>query len=120
MNTASWISDPAFARAEPFGPQTLPYGVVDAGDGPLVAVRVGDHALPLRPLADSLGPLADLVSGDSLDPLLAADRVEWSELRARLTDLVTGTGKPPGAKLLPLADVRALLPFTVGDYVDFY
>ncbi len=27
----SWIRDPAFAKDEPFGPQTLPYGVVDAG-----------------------------------------------------------------------------------------
>jgi fumarylacetoacetase len=116
----SWIDDPAFARDQPFGPQTLPYGVVDAGDGPRVAVRVGDHALPLAPLADELGDLADLVSGTSLDPLLAATRVEWSELRARLTDLVTGSGKPPGASLVPLTDVRALLPFRVGDYVDFY
>ncbi len=88
--------------------------------GPRVAVRVGDHALPLAPLADELGDLADLVSGTSLDPLLAATRVEWSELRARLTELVTGAGTPSGAELLPLADVRALLPFTVGDYVDFY
>ncbi len=116
----TWIDDPAFARDQPFGPQTVPYGVVDDGDGPRVAVRVGDHALPLAPLADALGPLTDLVSGTSLDPLLAATRAEWSALRARLTELVSGTGRPSGATLLPLSDVRALLPFTVGDYVDFY
>jgi fumarylacetoacetase len=116
----SWIADPAFATDRPFGPQTLPYGVVDAGSGPGVAVRVGDHALPLAPLRDALGDLADLVSGPSLDPLLAASRAEWSELRARLTELVNGTGTPPGARLLPLTDLRTLLPFTVGDYVDFY
>jgi fumarylacetoacetase len=119
-----WIDDPEFAKDRPFGPQTLPYGVVDPGDGPRVAVRVGDHALPLAPLGDELGGLADLVSGTSLDPLLAATRTEWSELRARLTELVTGTSTPSGAELLPLAGgdrpVRALLPFTVGDYVDFY
>jgi fumarylacetoacetase len=120
MDTVSWIPDPAFARDQPFGPQTLPYGVVDDGSGPRVAVRVGDHALPLAPLDDVLGPLTELVSGPSLDPLLAASRVEWSELRARLTEVVTGTGRPRGAALLPLTEVRALLPFTVGDYVDFY
>jgi len=116
----TWIDDPAFTTDRPFGPQTLPYGVVDFGDGPQVAVRVGDHALPLRPLAAELGDVGYLVTGWSLDPLLAATRVEWSELRARLIEMVSGTGTPPGARLVPLADARARLPFTVGDYVDFY
>ena len=120
MTASSWVGDPAFAADRPFGPQTLPYGVVDAGDGPRVAVRLGDHALLLRSVAGDLGSVAGLVSGTSLDPLLAATRVEWSELRARLTDLVTRPGAPPGAELVALADVRASLPFTVGDYVDFY
>jgi len=121
--TSSWIHDPAFAADQPFGPQTLPYGVVDevdGGDGPRVAVRVGDHALPLHTVAGHLGELAGLVAGGSLDPLLAATRTEWSDLRARLIDLVTGSGRPTGARLVPLADVRTPLPFTVGDYVDFY
>ena len=117
---SSWVHDPAFAADQPFGPQTLPYGVVDAGDGPQVAVRLGDHALPLRSVAHDLGDVADLVSGTSLDPLLAATRVEWSELRARLVDLVAQSAAPKGAALVPLTDVRMALPFTVGDYVDFY
>jgi len=50
----SWIEDDRFAVDHPFGPQTLPYGVIDTGDGPNVAVRVGDHALPLRALADTV------------------------------------------------------------------
>ncbi|MGH3876090.1 MAG: fumarylacetoacetase [Actinophytocola sp.] len=118
----TWVPDAAFAPDQPFGPRTLPYGVVDAGDadGPRVAVRVGDHALPLAPLRESLGDLADLVSGSSLDPLLAASRVEWGKLRARVREVVNGSAKPSGASLLPLTDVRGLLPFTVGDYVDFY
>jgi fumarylacetoacetase len=116
----SWVADPAFARDQPFGPQTLPYGVVDAGDGPRVAVRLGDHALLLASVAHDLGDLASLISGTSLDPLLAATRVEWSALRARLIDLVTQSAAPPGAVLVPLSDVTMSLPFTVGDYVDFY
>jgi fumarylacetoacetase len=116
----SWVRDPAFARDQPFGPQTLPYGVVDTGDGPQVAVRLGDHALVLTSVAGELGDLAPLVSGPSLDALLAATRVEWSALRARLGTLVAATGRPAGAVLVPLSDVRMSLPFTVGDYVDFY
>jgi fumarylacetoacetase len=111
----TWIDDPEFTADHPFGPQTLPYGVIDEG----VAVRVGGQALPLRPIAGSFSDrLAELVSADSLDPLLAADRPVWSELRARLIELVTATRAPRGAVLAPLVSAR--LPFTVGDYVDFY
>ncbi|MFB9906471.1 fumarylacetoacetase [Allokutzneria oryzae] len=119
----SWIEDPAFGADQPFGPQTLPYGVVESPelDGPAVAVRVGDHALPLRPIAGSFSDrLADLVGADSLDAVLAAGRPVWSELRARLTELVTAGSAPRGAKLLPLGEVTNRLPFTVADYVDFY
>ena len=112
----TWIDDPAFTGDEPFGPQTLPYGVLD-GTG--VAVRVGDHAVPLRPLAGYLGDrLADLVGADTLDPLLRAGRPAWSELRARLVEVVAATAAPRGAALVPLDG--AVLPFTVADYVDFY
>ncbi|SDJ43709.1 fumarylacetoacetate hydrolase [Actinokineospora alba] len=114
---SSWIEDPAFAADRPFGPQTLPYGVLD---GLGVAVRVGDHALPLRPMAAAFGELSGLVAADTLDPLLAAGRPTWSALRARLRELVTATAAPEGAVLVPLTDVRPVLPFTVGDYVDFY
>ena len=51
----SWIEDPEFATGKPFGPQTLPYGVLVTGSGPVVAVRVGRHALPLRGIADRAG-----------------------------------------------------------------
>jgi fumarylacetoacetase len=114
------VRDPAFARDQPFGPQTLPYGVVDDGDGPRAAVRVGDHALALPSVAADLGTLAPLVSGTTLDPLLAATRAEWSALRARLVSLLAQPAAPAGAALVPLSDVQMPMPFTVGDYVDFY
>ncbi|GGP37378.1 fumarylacetoacetate hydrolase family protein [Saccharothrix coeruleofusca] len=110
----SWIDDPAFGRDDPFGPQTLPYGVIGEG----IAVRVGDSALPLRPIAESFGALADLVRADTLDPLLRAGRPAWSALRARLVEVVTAASAPRGARLVGLEG--AVLPFTVADYVDFY
>ena len=119
----SWIEDPAFGTDQPFGPQTLPYGVIESAevDGPALAVRVGDHALPLRPIAGSFSDrLAELVATGSLDGVLAAGRPVWSELRARLTELVTAGSAPRGAKLVPLGEVTNRLPFTVADYVDFY
>ncbi|GAB3914113.1 hypothetical protein GCM10029964_124850 [Kibdelosporangium lantanae] len=110
----TWVDDAAFTADEPFGPQTLPYGVVDGQ----LAVRVGDQALPLRPIAASFGDHADVVSADSLNPLLAAGRPVWTDIRARLVELVNAPTAPRGATLLPLDG--AALPFQVADYVDFY
>src|SRR2546426_703206 len=99
----SWIEDPEFAEDKPFGPQTLPYGAV-AGAG--LAVRVGEHALLLRPLASALGErLAELVAADTLDPLLAAGRGRWEELRSRLVELVSAASAPAGATLVGLPDL---------------
>ncbi|MET9227028.1 fumarylacetoacetate hydrolase family protein [Lentzea sp. NPDC003310] len=108
----SWISDPNFTEDQPFGPQTLPYGVVDGG----VAVRVGDRALLLKDLA--LGKCSEYLQGDSLDPLLAAGRPVWSVLRAKLREIVQASSAPKGAELVGIETAK--LPFTVGDYVDFY
>jgi fumarylacetoacetase len=110
----TWVEDGAFRDDQPFGPQTLPYGVIDGQ----IAVRLGDSALPLRPIAPAFGSLADVVSADSLNPLLAAGRPAWTELRARLVELVDAVAAPKGASLLPVDG--AVLPFTVADYVDFY
>jgi fumarylacetoacetase len=115
----SWISDPAFVPDRPFGPQTLPYGVIDEGNGPVIAVRVGDHALPLSG-ADFGDRLSSVVSAPSLDPLLAAGRPIWTELRSRVVEVVTSVTAPAGARLVALDSVAQKLPFTVADYVDFY
>ncbi|TDD56674.1 fumarylacetoacetate hydrolase family protein [Saccharopolyspora elongata] len=117
----TWIEDPEFAPDKPFGPQTLPYGVLVTGSGPGIAVRVGRHALLLRGIAGELGPrLAELVSGDSLDPLLAAGRDRWRELRERLSELVAADRAPAGASLVRTDWHTLVLPFAVGDYVDFF
>lgn len=117
----TWIEDPEFAGDRPFGPQTLPYGVLVTSDGPAVSVRVGKHALPLPAIAGSLGSrLAPLVEAATLDPLLAAGRERWRELRERLTEIVTAASAPAGADLLRTDWHTLVLPFTVSDYVDFY
>jgi len=116
----SWITDPAFAASEPFGPQTLPYGVFSTADNGFrsVGVRVGDHVLDISELPSL--PSRELLVGGSLDALLAAGHPAWSTLRAALTDMVLAAAAPPGAVLHPLPSVRLHLPFTVADYVDFY
>jgi fumarylacetoacetase len=118
---AAWLQ---VADGDPFGVQTLPYGVIAAaGTAPRVAVRIGDRALPLHPAFTQLRPdLADLFSTGTLDRLLAAGPPRWAEVRRALTRWFTGeTERAVLAPLLvPLADVRTELGFTVADYVDFY
>jgi fumarylacetoacetase len=117
----SWIEDPEFTADKPFGPQTLPYGVLVTAGGPVISVRVGRHALPLRGLADTLGPrLAALVASTSLDALLACGQDTWRELRERLVEIVTADRAPSGAELLRADWHHLLLPFSVADFVDFY
>lgn len=122
----TWIDDPAFRADAPFGPQTLPYGVFSTGDGAgswfrAVGVRVGDHVLDLSTFAAAGAlPASELLSAGSLDPLLAAGRPTWVELRDAVATMVDADRAPAGAVLHPIADVRLHLPFTVADYVDFY
>jgi len=110
-----------------FGPDHLPYGVVrPPGEPPRTAVRVGQHALLLQPLADA-GLLAglprDTFAGPVLNPFLALGRPAWSATRARLQELLAD-GAPwterTAAALVALDDVQPVLPVAIGDYVDFY
>jgi fumarylacetoacetase len=120
----SWVQD---ADGSGFGLENLPLGVVQhAGEPPRPAVRVGAHALLLKPLADAglldLLP-RDVFAGPVLNPFLALGREAWSATRARLTELLIA-GAPDAeraaAALVPLTELEVRLPVDVGDYVDFY
>jgi fumarylacetoacetase len=120
-----------------FGIEHLPYGVIRAkGGSPRPAVRIGDRALVLAPLA-AAGLLDSVPGSDSeavrraleeptLNRLLELGCPTWSGLRARLTELLgAGNTELAGARiaddaLVPLAEAEELLPIEVGDYVDFY
>jgi fumarylacetoacetase len=94
-----------------FGPANLPYGVFSTPrTPPRVGVRLGDQVLDLAAL---LGD--DTFAAGSLNPFLAQGKQRWDEVRARLTELVTGE-----VPAYPLDEVTLHRPFEVGDYVDFY
>ncbi|HLK79598.1 MAG TPA: fumarylacetoacetase [Streptosporangiaceae bacterium] len=105
----------------PFGLANLPYGVFSAGDRhpatPRVGVRVGDSVLDL---VSALGE--DVFAEPSLNAFLAQGRTRWSDVRARITELLTEPRHRASVEraLHPLSGVRLHRPFEVGDYVDFY
>jgi fumarylacetoacetase len=118
---ATWLP---LAPADPFGVANLPYGAFRTGSAAGVGVRVGGHVLDLSRaeragLLDAAGALA---GHSNLDGLLAAGAPVWRRVRERLQQLLSeerwrGDVEP---LLVPLDQVRPVLPFTVGDYVDFY
>jgi fumarylacetoacetase len=120
-----------------FGIEHLPCGVIRArGGSPRPAVRIGDRGLVLAPLAaagllDSVagadpGALGGALEGPTLNGLLELGRPTWTQLRARLTELLRAGNRELADAgvvddaLVPLADAEELLPIEVGDYVDFY
>ncbi|MCZ4509452.1 fumarylacetoacetase [Streptomyces sp. ActVer] len=116
-------------EGDPFGPHNLPYGVfsLDGSDSDSgrrsVGVRLGDHVLDAGAAAVELGsPYAALLARPSLNPLLAAGRTAWSDVRRAITAWVTVPAhRETIAPLLhPLSEVTLHLPFEVADYVDFY
>ncbi|MER6361846.1 fumarylacetoacetase [Kitasatospora sp. NPDC001527] len=117
----SWLAP---ANDSPFGVHNLPYGVFTAGDRPgrRIGVRVGDFVLDAGAAARAAGEPSVLLDADSLNPLLAAGRPVWTEVRTALTRWLTEESHRDALTplLLPLAEVRLHLPFEVADYVDFY
>ncbi|MDX6361671.1 MAG: fumarylacetoacetase, partial [Streptomyces sp.] len=133
-------------EGDPFGPHNLPYGVFSpagsadspagsggspAGSGSspaglgerTVGVRLGDHVLDAGAAARALGsPYEALLAQPTLNPLLAAGRTAWSDVRRALTAWVTVPSHRETIEplLRPLSEVTLHLPFEVADYVDFY
>lgn len=88
-----------------------------------VGVRLGDHVLDAGAAAAALGsPYVSVLARPTLNPLLAAGRTTWSDIRRALTAWVTvPSHQDTVAPLLhPLSSVTLHLPFEVADYVDFY
>ena len=95
----------------------LSYGVFSAGEAPRVGVRIGDSVLDL---AQALGE--QVFAEPSLNAFMAQGRARWSEVRAWITELLTSERHRATieAALRPLSGVELHLPFTPGDYVDFF
>jgi fumarylacetoacetase len=108
----------------PFGLGNLPYGsFVDPAGRRHAAVRIGDHALSLTQATETLAAdHATLFADGSLDRFLAAGRPAWNAVRSLATSWLSDEAHRPAVEALlrPLGGLELLLPFTVGDYVDFY
>ena len=112
------------AAGSGFDVDHLPFGVfARSGEYPRVAVRIGDRVLDLSIVAaaDMLDTHA-LFDQPTLNPFMAAGPTVWASTRAWVTGLLTDQTERDLVEpaLSPLDSVTMLMPFTVGDYVDFY
>jgi fumarylacetoacetase len=99
----------------------LPYGSIRRGprEPPRLCVALGSAAVELAPLARRLGGIPpELIDSPNLDRLLAAGAQVWADLREGLQQALSGG--PPSEASFPMREGVPCLPFTVGDYVDFY
>ncbi|WP_042387756.1 fumarylacetoacetase [Streptacidiphilus melanogenes] len=118
----TWLDLPADTL---FGLDNLPYGVFSTAGDPQrrrLGVAIGGQVLDAGAAARAVGSPDPLLEAATLDPLLAAGRPAWTRVREALTRWLTEPAFRPVIEpcLLPRADVTLHLPFTVGDYVDFY
>ena len=112
----SWLSIPADS---PFPLTNLPYGATADG----VVVAIGDTTLDVGAVARATGsPYAQMLAAPTLDGLLAAGPDAWADVRAAVAGWLGDAGNRALIEphLRRRADLELLLPFTVGDYVDFY
>ena len=108
-----------------FGRFTLPYCsfVVPGETRRRVGVGVDTDVLDLTTAAPVVVPdHADLFAHGSLDAFLAAGFETWHDVRHALTEWLGDDAHTQVVDhhLAPADQVELVLPFTVGDYVDFY
>ena len=96
--------------SEGFGLDHLPNGVFSSdGSAPRVGVRYADTVVDVSTVRPEL-------DRPTLNDFMALGAETWGEARAEITGLIEIDALPAS----PLDTIALHLPFTVGDYVDFY
>ena len=97
-----------------FDRETLPYGAAERDGRAFLCVAVEDRVLDLGFLGRAE------TSHPNLDWLLRAGPETWREVRHSILDAVSAGGPSLDRFLHPMESCRLSVPYTVGDYVDFY
>ncbi|MEH1016450.1 fumarylacetoacetase [Micromonospora sp. CPCC 206060] len=117
----TWVEG---ATGSPYGVHNLPYGVFrHDGREPRIGVRIGDLVLDLAGAeAAGLVLAAGALGRPTLNAFMALGRPQWTSVRQRIVELLTDPEHRAAVEplLVPVAGIELVMPFQVGDYVDFY
>jgi fumarylacetoacetase len=119
----SWVES---ANGHPDFPiQNLPFGIFSDTGNPRPGVAIGDRIVDLAALSNAGlldGIPAQPLSAPTLNALFELPAAIRSELRARLSELMSDTAHRPrvGPHLHAADACRMHLPAAIGDYTDFY
>ncbi len=130
----SWVKSANFSDTD-FPIQNLPFCLfedIDDDGMPGIGVAIGDQVLDLTSLAEAIwsedlfDEIADACTlYPDLDLMLTLEPEQLSELRQRISKLLRADNKSDERYLaedclIPMNEVRMLIPHTIGDYTDFY
>jgi fumarylacetoacetase len=133
----SWFTIP---RGSHFSLANIPFGIISTASSasPRVAVAIGDYALDLEAFAANNGfsalttiqPHQAVFSQPSLNAFAALGRPIHSVVRKYIQSVFTAETPYPDVlknnsvlqkqALIPLKEIKAHLPFRIGDYTDFF
>lgn len=119
----SWVSSANNANS-PFPLNNLPYGVFDDGKSARCGVAIGDRVLDIKSAAGLMESVDEkLFAYPRWNDFMAAGVKQWQTFRDELQEILKA-GSPQQTRfeifLLPLADLKLLMPFEVAEYTDFY
>jgi len=125
----SWIN---ISDNSDFPIQNIPFGAIQpSNQKPRLASRIGDYAIDLLKVSE-LGFFADLdipkaiFSQQYLNDFIALGKETTRKVRDRIAELFDDKADKWNARemrdqlLLPVNEVKVLMPIRVGDYTDFY
>ncbi|WP_370401989.1 fumarylacetoacetase [Sulfitobacter sp. JB4-11] len=122
----SWVESANTAETD-FPLNNLPYGVFSTNRlEARCGVAIGDMILDMAALEEA--GLLDLGAGTLFaapgwNAVMAAGPKVWSALRTRLTDMLAADAADQATiapHLVPTAEARMHMPFTVAEFTDFY
>jgi fumarylacetoacetase len=122
----SWVNS-ANRPGTAFPIQNLPFGVFAGEIGPTIGVAIGDQILDLRGCAGQLAPNSAACAAANLNSLMALGPAAWTQLRARLSDLLRADHPQAAVHqralaplLVDMAEATMLKPALIGGFTDFY
>eukprot|EP01111_Echinosteliopsis_oligospora_P007280 TRINITY_DN2206_c0_g1_i1.p1 TRINITY_DN2206_c0_g1~~TRINITY_DN2206_c0_g1_i1.p1 ORF type:complete len:401 (-),score=110.68 TRINITY_DN2206_c0_g1_i1:183-1385(-) len=114
--------------------QNLPYGCFVHGGKQAIGVAIGEYVLNLRVVAENnlfdgpiLSKATSVFQQTTLNEFMAMGKQAWKEARSSLQKILSSdepilrdNSSLRSLALIPISEVKMVMPAKIGDYTDFY